>query len=31
MWVLRVGRKARWELNRDASDPDKVVGGQQTT
>ena len=25
MWVLRVGRKARWEVDRDASDPGQVA------
>ncbi len=25
MWVLRVGRKARWEMDRDASDPRQVA------
>ena len=25
MWVLRVGRKARWDVDRDASDPGQVA------
>jgi hypothetical protein len=25
MWVLRVGRKARWEAPRDASDPGQIA------
>jgi hypothetical protein len=29
MWVLRVGRKARWEVDRDPSDPGQVAAAAE--